>query len=642
VAVLTDKGRRRRRLRGEANTFKLPTGEPLRRELVKAFRRQRSVVLEFLRTGRKQDRPGLPDAWPPLDDFGGGALPMAQRMTPLLKLTWSKAAAKFAPRVGLDPDEWSVVNPHTAAVIEAAALTFCERTNATTSLALDQALKKTREELHAGVVEQGESLEKLTKRVGRIFDGAETWRARRIAQSETSRAVHAAQEQAAVQSGVVRGWEWLLSSDACPECLAVAEKARFVKLGQPFAVTSPDPVYGAVKFPPLHPHCACSVLEVLDTDPEPAWSQTLTGSDLKPTEPKPAEPDPKPDPKPAPKPKRPKPTPAPRKRKPKPYAPGVVEPAEQVVTLAGTPEDVEKAADTALKAMATLHGMPAEMGLNRLKVRDYRPEVDDRRFKGKGFVFGFYSSREDLVTTRTEVAFAGHTLAHEFGHWIDATISRRAKREVFDGVNPDLAQFDAAVRKSKTVAWIEDRLDKWREKLKRLLKEKARLEEAGKGDEDFWKEYNKRIELAKDAVEYAEYLLSPEELWARAYSFWVCRDGGSAALKKDLADKRTREGENSPHHWTAEDFKPVEAEIKAVFDKLGWTRRTPPMTDRDKHIDLDRKADDDKRMEAVRKLEREFRGAPGRGEISDIIRDRPRVDRRTLQEIADGVAPYYD
>lgn len=273
------------RPKAEANTYNLPRGEDLRRALAKAFRVQRTAVLHYVRTGRKSagglavkagdDAPGPPYAMPPLDDFGLGALAFAERMTPLITATWEAAAGKFASRIGLDPNEWAVVDRHAAQTIQDAALAFSASTNATTSLALDEALRRTREELHEGVVTTGESVDKLTARINRIFDQAETWRARRIAQTETSRAVHAAQERTAIDSGVVRGWEWLLSSDACPLCHTVARRAPAVRLGQPFAVVSADPNYGTVKFPPLHPHCNCTVVPVLDVDDQPRWAETL-------------------------------------------------------------------------------------------------------------------------------------------------------------------------------------------------------------------------------------------------------------------------------------------------------------------------------------------------------------------------------
>lgn len=258
----------------------------MRREVRDVFREQRNAILRFLSKSKKsisleikddQDGGfGLPSAFPDWDAFKLGAQAISERMTPILTATWDVAGQKFAPRVGLDPDSWSVVNPHTAQMIQDAAFNFCDSTNDSTSEQLDTALTKLRQELTEGIVEHGEALSELTKRVQSIFDKAERGKAREIAQTETSRAVHAAQEQAAIESGVVTGWKWLASADACPEiCMAIAARAPAVRLGQPFAIIGHNPVYQNIKFPPGHPSCNCSLVEVLDTDDQPEWHSTL-------------------------------------------------------------------------------------------------------------------------------------------------------------------------------------------------------------------------------------------------------------------------------------------------------------------------------------------------------------------------------
>ena len=345
-----------------SNPFKLPRGEKIRRELVAVFRRQRKAVLRYLNTGKKDDYGvSLPAFWPSWHDFGFGAIDEARRFTPMLQACWKQGGEDLFARVGLDPDEWSVTNPHTEEKIAKAALDFCAATNQTTSLQLDEALKKTRDELIEGIVKRGESLAALTKRVNAVFDQAEKYRARRIAATEASRAVHAAGEAAAYESGVVTGWEWLASDDCCPLCRTVARRCPRVKLGQPFAIVGDHPSYSQVRFPPLHPGDQCSVVEILDTDQQPAWGETL----LQPKpeaedEPGEAEESPKPTPTPKPKPlppKKPKPRPAepavevvpepkpgrgeplPPKPAPKPRPdPGVVAPKPEPAKPKPTPE----------------------------------------------------------------------------------------------------------------------------------------------------------------------------------------------------------------------------------------------------------------------------------------------------------------
>lgn len=243
------------------NTYGLPSGESIRRELRKWFRVQRNETIDAIRkaAGLKDQR--YPDL-PPFD-FEGWARRMAEAFTPIIEAYWDESGQRFLARNDLDADVWQVVNPNTQRKIEQAAFDFCEATNATTSQSLNRAIQGLRAEFIQGIVTEGATVEELTRAVNAVFDQAETWRARRIAMSEASRAVHAAQEDAAIQSGVVVGWEWLASSDACSLCLSVARRVPAVRVGQPFAIIGDHPAYSEIRFPPLHPHCMCAVTEIL-------------------------------------------------------------------------------------------------------------------------------------------------------------------------------------------------------------------------------------------------------------------------------------------------------------------------------------------------------------------------------------------
>jgi hypothetical protein len=271
------------RKRPERNTYKLPKGEAIRRELVKVFREQRRAIIAAVKgqKGFKADRDegfGIGGGVVPAIDWDAlilGPLKMAERFVPLLSTIWDAAGMSLLARVGEDPERWDVEDPNLQRQISEAALAFCEETNATTTQQLDEALAATRRELAiAGPVED------LTKRINAIFDGAETWRARRIATSEAARAYHAAELESAIESEVVAGFEWLLSGDACPLCLTVARRCPRVPLGQKFAVVGDHPVYAEIRFPPLHPQCQCSVKEILLPEyggpRDVQWGQTLT------------------------------------------------------------------------------------------------------------------------------------------------------------------------------------------------------------------------------------------------------------------------------------------------------------------------------------------------------------------------------
>ena len=145
-----------------------------------------------------------------------------------------------------------------------------------------------------------------------------------IAATEASRAVHAAELTADVESEVVAGLELLLSSDACALCRKIASECKRVRLGESFATIGDNPHYKHIKHPPIHPRCQCSLLEILKPEyggpVDPKWGTTLDQPQkgLKDgytppagtTVPKPEPDRPKPRPtKPPPKAPAPKPTP---------------------------------------------------------------------------------------------------------------------------------------------------------------------------------------------------------------------------------------------------------------------------------------------------------------------------------------------
>lgn len=287
IAKARRRARKPKPASAEANTYGLPRGEPIRLALRAVFAEQRREILthldpSFAKSGRRVLRKDqqafgpLPDIIPP---FRLGALAMSERMTPLISTYWDEAGRAWRAVHDLDPDVWQVVNPYLKSKIEQAALAFCEATNNTTSLAIADALGITRQELIAGLVDAGEALPKLVKRVNKVFDLASRWRARRIAAAEASRAVHAAQETAGREAGIVAGWEWLASSDACPLCLRIAADHRFVRAGEDFAVVGTNATYSHVRHPPAHPGCNCSMVEVLKPEyggpSDPTWAAPL-------------------------------------------------------------------------------------------------------------------------------------------------------------------------------------------------------------------------------------------------------------------------------------------------------------------------------------------------------------------------------
>ena len=249
----------------ESNTFGLPNGSPIRRQFKRFARRQLRKILGALPAIGAP----LPAAFPPLADWTN---PMASAMTPIIGAYWDEAGKTTRARLGLDPDAWEVHDPHLHAKIQGASLKFCAETNATTDLEPGHALETLRAELVAGLVEHGEAIPELARRVKGVFGRITEWRAEMIARTEASRAVHSAAIESARQSGVVRGKKWLVSANSCDKCVAKAERFN-AGSGIALDASFGDPIghsadYADVPGPPLHPHCRCTLVFVLTEEYE--------------------------------------------------------------------------------------------------------------------------------------------------------------------------------------------------------------------------------------------------------------------------------------------------------------------------------------------------------------------------------------
>jgi ADP-ribosyltransferase exoenzyme/Phage Mu protein F like protein len=246
----------------ENNIYALPEGRPIRRQIKKWFKKQLKTILgQVPAIGAP-----LPDHFPSLADYDN---PMASAMTPLIGLYWDESGKTTRARLGLDPNAWEVHDPHLHEVIKKAAFKFCQATNETTDTELGEALEQLRQEFIEGLVDRGETITELTKRVQKVFTQASKSRAERIARTEASRAVHTASLMSAKKSGVVSRKKWLASADACDRCLEQAAKfPDGIPLDTQFEEARGDPAYADIQHPPLHPHCMCSVTYVLTDEYE--------------------------------------------------------------------------------------------------------------------------------------------------------------------------------------------------------------------------------------------------------------------------------------------------------------------------------------------------------------------------------------
>jgi len=162
--------------------------------------------------------------------------------------------------VGIDFD---IDNPRVQEFINKNADKFSFATNEATIASL-------RKQLIAGV-KLGESIPELTKRVNKVFGFAEKYRATRIARTEVIRGANAGAEFAYVQSGVVKGKEWLTAFDERTCEIGCKElNGRKTGLGKPFGQqgvsANLDYTDGEIPNPPLHNNCRCTLTAILIGD----------------------------------------------------------------------------------------------------------------------------------------------------------------------------------------------------------------------------------------------------------------------------------------------------------------------------------------------------------------------------------------
>ncbi len=132
---------------------------------------------------------------------------------------------------------------------------------------------ETEKQLRAGLgqgLDNGESSDQLRARIEEVFGAALTYRADRIARTETTRAQGFADVQAWKQAGTVTGKEWLVQSgNPCPFCesldgVIVSLDSNYYSLGD--VITADGKTmsinYDDVGSPPVHPNCQCTLIPV--------------------------------------------------------------------------------------------------------------------------------------------------------------------------------------------------------------------------------------------------------------------------------------------------------------------------------------------------------------------------------------------
>jgi len=216
--------------------------------------RVRRECIEAVRAGRD------PSYFLIASSIGNAALPFLQRYA-LQGAAYSRGYFRTrrkplrpetkAVRSGQFSAAWDVLPPEVVAEARRLAMELAGHV-------ADSVRQQVRDAVTAGV-KKGQSVNQIADAVASdtMLDPR---RAYTIAQTETSRAVHAGQAAQGRALGAV-GLEWIASSDACDFCAVM--NGQQVRTGQPFYVwQTGNPAYARVMHPPAHPHCFCSAVDV--------------------------------------------------------------------------------------------------------------------------------------------------------------------------------------------------------------------------------------------------------------------------------------------------------------------------------------------------------------------------------------------
>jgi hypothetical protein len=126
--------------KAEPNTFNLPEGDDVRKELVRMFRAQQREILGRINPPIKSTINPTDAGLPGPDWWAQQTIAEVERMTPLIEAYWQTSGEGLYSRIGLDPNAWQVTSPYTQEAIRSATFEFCDATNATTSQEIHDAL----------------------------------------------------------------------------------------------------------------------------------------------------------------------------------------------------------------------------------------------------------------------------------------------------------------------------------------------------------------------------------------------------------------------------------------------------------------------------------------------------------------------
>jgi len=213
----------------------VPLAESFRHDLRKLFRQQRKEVLANLEKALKTVRSLRYD--PALVDFILFSMQewqekFAEMADPKIRSFLAAGVEKALADLAAGDFEFDFRNPRVTAFIQARKQRFSFEVNQST-------LQKLKAELVAGL-EAGETMDLLAVRVNKVFDFAETWRALRIARTETTISLNTGVHEAYNQTGIVKKQMWLSARDEKVRSSHIAMDGITVPLDGKFETMSGD------------------------------------------------------------------------------------------------------------------------------------------------------------------------------------------------------------------------------------------------------------------------------------------------------------------------------------------------------------------------------------------------------------------
>ncbi|MBI1324375.1 hypothetical protein GC170_14485 [bacterium] len=272
----------------EANAFGLPNGQPIASAWSRVIRNQKVALRKLLDNARfvnasivRSEVDGALRVW--RKDLDAFTDELTGRMTPYMASVATRSGNAIRSRAGLrKADDWFIRDPARVQALEATVLDLCKDTLDTIGVEVADKIATIRAELIRGEIDDGTGGWKdLYTQLDKYFDDSAKWRSARIARTEASRAANWGIRASAEELDDLIGFEWLMAPGACEACQRVGKgpggNPRRVMKSDKFAtdvgpkITNVDDPerrriipeeYRQIAFPPLHPHCRCSLKPV--------------------------------------------------------------------------------------------------------------------------------------------------------------------------------------------------------------------------------------------------------------------------------------------------------------------------------------------------------------------------------------------